>query len=247
MEKTELLRKLATPQFKTQSDSLADRIKNMITTEELEKGFSFPNENEFCKILNVSRGTLRDAYKKLDTQGFIERTKHGTFVKCKDTIAMQGNFSASLELASRLEMMEFICAFEPEAAALAAQKIDADGLDKLKKLMEECEDCAQDQSALNEANYKFHEFIRLQTKNALIISALSAYYDIFSKHILTMIYDLLKHNVDDFTNQALQQHRLLFDAFCQKDTEAARKISYDHLQADLQVYEKLYTGSYKNI
>ena len=127
-----------------------------------------PNENEFCKILNVSRGTLRDAYKKLDTQGFIERTKQGTYVKCKETIAMQGNFSASLELATKQEMVEFISAFEPEAACLAAQKIDEEGIKQLEHLMAECEYNAEDPAALNTANYKFHEFIRMQAKIALL-------------------------------------------------------------------------------
>lgn len=239
MDKTSLPGKLSLPQFKTQSDYLAEQIKNMITREGLTTGFAFPNENEFCKMLNVSRGTLRDAYKKLDTQGFIERTKQGTFVKCKDTIAKQGNFSASLELASRQEMLEFICAFEPEAAGLAAQKIDDTGLRELKKLMEACEECAGNQKSLNEANYKFHEFIRLQTRNPLIISALSAYYDIFSSQIITMIYDLLRKNVDDFRNQALKQHRQLYQAFCNRDGETARKIAAKHLEADVKIYQKL--------
>ena len=165
MDKTELLGKLAFEQFKTQSDYLADKIKQMITSEEFEDGFIFPNENEFCKILNVSRGTLRDAYKKLDTQGFIERTKQGTYVKCKETIAMQGNFSASLELATKQEMVEFISAFEPEAACLAAQKIDEEGIKQLEHLMAECEYNAEDPAALNTANYKFHEFIRMQANH----------------------------------------------------------------------------------
>lgn len=239
MDKTTLPGKFSIPQFKTQSDYLAEQIKQMITSEGLATGFAFPNENEFCKILNVSRGTLRDAYKKLDTQGFIERTRHGTFVKCKDTIAKQGNFSASLELASRQEMLEFICAFEPEAAGLAAQKIDNAGLQELKVLLEDCERCAENQKKLNEANYKFHEFIRLQTGNPLIISALSAYYDIFSSQIITMIYDLLRKNVDDFRNQALNQHRQLYQAFCDRDGETARKIASEHLQADIKIYQKL--------
>ena len=239
MDKTELLGKLAFEQFKTQSDYLADKIKQMITSEEFEDGFIFPNENEFCKILNVSRGTLRDAYKKLDTQGFIERTKQGTYVKCKETIAMQGNFSASLELATKQEMVEFISAFEPEAACLAAQKIDEEGIKQLEHLMAECEYNAEDPAALNTANYKFHEFIRMQAKNSLVISALTAYYDIFNKQIIDTIYYLLKERVRSFRDNALEQHRELVEAFRARDGEKARRIAYAHLQADLEMYAKL--------
>lgn len=239
MEKTELLGKLAFEQFKTQSDYLAEKIKQMIINEEFDDGFVFPNENEFCKILNVSRGTLRDAYKKLDTQGFIERTKQGTHVKCKEAIAMQGNFTASLELAAKQEMAEFMCAFEPEAVCLAANKIDDEGLRKLEELMEECERCAHDQKALNEANSRFHEFIRMQSNNNIVISILTAYYDIFNKQIIDMIYYLLKENADGFRENALEQHRQLVEAFKARDGERARKIAYEHLMADQEMHEKL--------
>lgn len=239
MDKTELLGKLAFEQFKTQSDYLAEKIKQMIISEEFSDGFAFPNENEFCKILNVSRGTLRDAYKKLDTQGFIERTKQGTRVKCKETIAMQGNFAASLELAARQEMIEFMCAFEPEAVRLAANKIDDEGIRQLELLMEECERCAHDQKALNEANSKFHEYIRMQSNNNIVISVLTAYYDIFNKQIIDMIYYLLKENVDGFRENALVQHRQLLDAFRNRDGEKAREIAYEHLLADQKMFEIL--------
>ena len=239
MNNQEILGKLAFEQFKTQSDYLADKIKSMITNQEFDDGFVFPNENDFCKMLNVSRGTLRDAYKKLATQGFIERTKHGTYVKSKDTIARQGNFSATLELATIEEMVEFIVVFEPEAACLAAQKIDDEGIQKLEELLLECEACVYDSDALNDANYRFHEYIRSQAKNSLAISFLSAYYDTFSKHIINTIYLLLKENVDNFKENALAQHRELLSAFKQRDCERVRKIMQAHLEADLKAYEEL--------
>lgn len=239
MDKTELLGKLSLDQYKTQSDYLADKIKQMIANREFEDGFVFPNENDFCKMLNVSRGTLRDAYKKLDTQGFIERTKQGTFIKCRDTIAMQGNYTASLELATAREMFEFISVFEPEAVFLAAQKIDGDGILQMEQLLEACERCASDHAALSDANYKFHEFIRMQSKNNLVISALTAYYDIFNRHVIDMIYILLREGANPFRDQALQQHRQLLAAFKARDGEKARRIAYDHLQADLKLYAEI--------
>lgn len=239
MDKATLLGQLAVEPFKTQSDHLADRIKKMITENRFEDGFVFPNENEFCKILNVSRGTLRDVYKKLETQGFIKRTKQGTYVNCKETIAMQGNFSASLELASHDEMFEFIAVFEPDAVFLAAEKIDDEGLITLEQLVEECEVCCEDHAVLNQANYKLHEFIRNQSQNTLVISALSAYYDIFDKNVIAMIYYLLQQDAGDFRNNALRQHRELLEAFKAHDGERARRIAYEHLQADLKLYRSL--------
>ena len=53
MNNTSILEKLAVKELKTQSDYLADKIKGMITSGEIKQGFKFPNENDFCKQLNV--------------------------------------------------------------------------------------------------------------------------------------------------------------------------------------------------
>ena len=52
----------------------------------------------------------------------------------------RGDFAASLELADNHEMVEFVCALEPEAVFLAAQKVDEEGLVKLEELMIACEE-----------------------------------------------------------------------------------------------------------
>lgn len=132
MKKQDLLEKLVVTEIKTQSDYLADKIRNMIISGELDDNFKFPNEMEFSKKLNVSRTTLREAYKVLTTQGFIRITKHGTYVKSRADIAKQGDFVASLDLADKREMLEFVCALEPEAVALAAKKLMKKGSKSLK-------------------------------------------------------------------------------------------------------------------
>lgn len=228
MENEKLLDKLAINEIKSQSDYLADKIKDMIVSKDLEDGFIFPNENEFCKRLNVSRSTLREAYKILDTQGFIHRTKHGTYVRGREDIARQGNFTASLELADTDEAVEFVCALEPEAVALAAKKVGEEGLEKLKKLMIECEASIDNPKALMENNYQFHAYVRSLAENNLIISALTAYYDIFNHLIIENIYS---QNIEtsDFRRKSVEEHRHLFEAIKNHDAEKAKEIAYHHL------------------
>lgn len=237
MENNQLLSKLAVDQIKTQSDFLADRIKDMIVDEELQDGFTFPNEAEFCKILNVSRSTLREAYKILDTQGFIRRTKRGTYIRSRDEIAEQGNFTASLELSSYREMCEFVCALEPEAVYLAAKKITEEDLVQLHQLMEEVEHCENDYKALMKKNSEFHGFIRRIADNNLITSALTAYYDSFSQQIVENIY-AQNDNLEEFLQNSLKDHRELYAALQAHDSEKARDIEYRHLLADLEKREE---------
>ena len=236
MDNEKLLDKLVISEIKTQSDFLADKIKNMIVTRDFKDGFTFPNENEFCKKLNVSRSTLREAYKILDTQGFIRRTKNGTYVKSREDIAKQGNFTASLELADRHEVMEFVCALEPEAVFLAARKINDDELNVLERLMKACEDTVGDSKGLLEKNYRFHAYIRELADNNLIASALTAYYDIFNQQVIENIYNWYS-NLGEFKEKSLEQHRELYEAMKNRDAEKAKNIAYHHLLEDVEVHE----------
>ena len=179
---------------------------------------------------------MREAYKILDTQGFIHRTKHGTYVKGIDDIARQGNFLASLELADKREMVEFVCALEPGAVFLAAKKIDEEGLKELEKLMIACEKAVDDSKELLKKNYQFHAYIRELADNNLITSALTAYYDIFNQQIIENIYAWY-NNIDEFKMKSLEQHRELFDALKNNDAEKAKKIAHIHLFDDIEVHE----------
>ena len=237
MDNEKLLGKLAVNEIKTQSDFLADRIRDMIAAGEFSDGYSFPNENDFCRILKVSRGTLREAYKILDTQGFIQRTKHGTYVKCRDDIARQGSFRASLKLADIQELWEFVCALEPEAAALAAKKIDDKGVAELEKKMLACEASMNSSNEVFlERNNEFHAYIRRLADNNLIISALTAYNEAFDEQIVGTLYRV-SDNLDDVKEEALVKHRELFEAIKNHEPERARDIEYSHLLDDIERYK----------
>jgi len=236
MENENLLDELVVNEIRTQSDYLADKIRDMIISRDLKDDFKFPNEIEFSKKLNVSRATLREAYKVLATQGFIRIAKHGTYVKHRDDIAKHGDFVASLELADEREMLEFVCTLEPEAVALAAKKIDDTKLKKLEELLNACEAVADNSKELMKKNYEFHAFVREAADNTLIISALAAYYDIFNQQIIGKIYSS-DTDIAAFRTNSLKQHRELLDALRNHDAEKAKEIELQHLLDDIEAHD----------
>ena len=233
MTDTSILSQLAVNEIKTQSDYLAQEIKEMIVSGEISDGFRFPNENEFRRELNVSRATLREAYKILDTQGFIQRTRQGTVVKDKKEIARDGNFTASLELAYNEEIIEFACALEPEAVYLAAKKADEKKIEKLEALLIECEESSSNARQLMDTNYRFHAYIREMAENNLITSVLSAYYDMFNHQVVENIYKI-NENPKKFKNVSLQQHRAIFEAIKDGKADVAQKLAHAHLQGSVE-------------
>lgn len=232
MVNNNVFNKLAIEKVKTQSDYLANKIKKMIISGELSGGSVFPNENDLSKKLNVGRGTLREAYTILETEGYIQRTKNGTSVRGRDEIAQQGNLKASLELADFNKMIEFVCVLEPAAVYIAAKNITDSQLAELKSLMDACENATDDLHRFLQLNYEIHSCIRNASENHLIISALIAYYNIFEQHIVRNIY-FSNYNNDEFRKESLQQHSRLFDALEKRDADLAKAIMLEHLHHDV--------------
>ena len=229
-------RKIAAEDRKSHADYLADELKNMIIKGQLTPGHAFPNENELCKQLNVARGTLREAYKILEIQGYISRSKHGTYVKEKDNLAINGNFSASLELSKYSELIEFVSILESEAVGLAAERATKEDLEEIESYLKQCEENKDIPGAIEEYNYLFHLSIRVAAHNQLLVSALSASYEIFTQKI---IKKLIINDAEGFMDECISQHKQLFSAIKNKDVKKARDISYTHLMSDVEQYKKM--------
>ena len=60
---------------------LKKQVLSLIKSSELKEGELLPPENDLCKMLNVSRPTVRQAFGELVTEGYLTRHKgKGTFI-----------------------------------------------------------------------------------------------------------------------------------------------------------------------
>ena len=67
---------------KSLAEQVADRISDMIREQALTAGEKLPNEFELASLLNVGRGTVREAVKLLVSRSVLEiRRGKGTFVE----------------------------------------------------------------------------------------------------------------------------------------------------------------------
>lgn len=57
-------------------------MRQYIQDGQLQAGAQLPTEDEFCRMFDVSRSTVRRALKRLETAGLINRTRgRGTFLR----------------------------------------------------------------------------------------------------------------------------------------------------------------------
>ena len=107
-----------------------ERIKDLIKDEQLQPGTKLPTEKELCTNLNVSRGTVREAFRFLQAKGIVElKTGKGAFVaekkSEKPSPAINWLVANENDLRSAFEMRY---AIEPAAAKMTAERNDAHSL-----------------------------------------------------------------------------------------------------------------------
>ncbi|HUT64488.1 MAG TPA: GntR family transcriptional regulator, partial [Anaerolineae bacterium] len=88
--------------------AIANRLRQMIFSEEFQEGDKLPTEPVLAHTLNVSRAVLREALQQLEGEGIVFR-KHGigTFVQSK-TPGITLNISIPRSITVMIESLGFI-------------------------------------------------------------------------------------------------------------------------------------------
>ena len=210
------------------ADVLTENIRNLILSGELKPGYEFPHEEEFCKELGVSRGTLREAYKALETSGYIKRVKgHGTIVSELSQIMEAAPFGEKIRLVNLVELMEFREMIETEAtrfAALRATKEDIEVLEEVVKMMAQN---MEDITKFDTYNVHFHMQIAYASKNPLLISSMKPLEDSISRGV----FSAFRIDTPENMSEAIVFHKNILEAVKNKDVEKAGDSMRSHLQS----------------
>ena len=215
-------------------ERVADQITQLIISRNLKSGDKLPNEFELGTLLNVGRGTVREAVKILVARNIlvIKRGK-GTFIgkhpgQVDDPFGF-AFYSDRLKLA--YDLLEVRSLLEPWVASLAAQKATPEDIEELRARCAEVED-----NILNGINHlpsdvKFHICIAKCTKN-----------DVVPKLIPVIAYsvDLFGTlNKNQLLTETIITHRAIVDAIAAHDSDAASKAMSLHLSQNKETLDEL--------
>ncbi|MDR1745269.1 MAG: FCD domain-containing protein [Planctomycetota bacterium] len=212
---------------------IADHIRNQIITHELPPGFVFPSENQFSEELGVGRSTLREAYKSLESNCLITRTKRGTFVNEYATVISSMPFSTTIEMSDFSELLEFRGMVEAELAGLAAERATADSIDNMKNFLRLMKEHQDNLTELTFYDMQFHIEVATASRNHLMLNVMKVAADAFFKSIYNAFQVDTKANI----RQALAYHESILFALEQGDRAMAQNAMRSHVTS---VSERLY-------
>lgn len=153
------------------AEAKANEIIKYIIDHKMMPGDKLPTEAAFLTILNVSRSTLREAFKLLTARNILEvRQGSGTFVSPKrgipdDPLGLTFIYDDNQLV---LDMLDVRLMFEPTVAALAAVYASQEQLSAITAQAEEMESCIREGRSYAAADSRFHRLIAQASGNRII-------------------------------------------------------------------------------
>lgn len=201
--------------------SLVEYIKRPDVLE----GSKLPSEASLCKSLNVGRGTLREAFRVLNSQGYLMLIpSRGAFVATKEPSLYQWLLMNELEVRSIVEVRQ---AIEPLAASLACSSASDDEISKLQSIFTKSEDLARNRNvpglAINDE--EFHLLIATMSRNSLIIGIVNDIQNYLHE------FRLRTFTLENNRSNYLKYHKAIVDAISKRDETLSEQSMTQHIEA----------------
>lgn len=202
------------------------QILGSIQNGELRTGDRLPTERELVARLQVSRPTIREALRSMESMGYIEsRVGGGTFIKPIDLENVLAPFAVMLTQNNIVmeELFEVRIPLECETAKLAARRIDDDKRREIRAALEMMDKVIETGEGALEADNAFHNSLAQAADNFALSVICEMCAELLSKSRETT-YEIPGKNERTFA-----EHRAIFEAIDRGDEESAIAAMRIHL------------------
>jgi GntR family transcriptional regulator, transcriptional repressor for pyruvate dehydrogenase complex len=204
------------------------QIRSLIADGHLKSGDRLPPERDLAERFRVSRTSVREALRALESTGLVEiRAGEGAFVRQVSVESLIEPLAVVI-LAQRetiAELYEARRVLEPPIAALAARRATPDELGEMTRILDEqAAEVAAGRTGLAQ-DAAFHTAVGHSAHNRAITRIVSALMD-----LLTQTREDSLHTPGR-PQRSHQDHRRVLTAIQSRDAEAARQAMLDHLVA----------------
>ncbi len=209
-------------------EEIVRQVKQMITEGKLKSGDQLPPERDLAEKFVVSRTSVREALRALESLGLIEiRPGEGTFVRevsIESLIAPLALVMASQREAIH-ELFEARRLLEPAIAALAASRATPEEIQEMERILEDqAKEIAAGKTGLAQ-DAAFHAAIGAAAHNRAITRIVHALMDLLTQSREESL------NTPGRATRSHQYHRRVLAAVAARDERAARQAMLDHVEA----------------
>lgn len=159
-------------------------VKRYIEQHELKGGDPLPSEALLCQELGMSRASLREGLKALESLGII-RTRHGEGVFVAhfsfDPILHNLPYSIAAQGSSLRELLEVRCALEVSMIAQVVASIGPSDIDELGELAQQMLRRSESGESFAELDRAFHATLFRCLDNTFLLSLVDLFWQVFNR------------------------------------------------------------------
>ncbi len=210
--------------------AIQNRIQGVILARELQRGDPLPSETQLARILGVSRNSLREAIRSLQTLGVVE-TRHGfgTFVGAVSLnplvrgLVFQAQVDGAGNLRVARELLELRQVLEAGLIPRVVARCGDAHLAELRALVDRMEERARRGEHFTEEDRLFHQALYTPLDNQLLTQLLEVFW-----RVLHSVRAQLPGTGPDEPVRIAAGHRMIVDAVASRDGARASEIMTLH-------------------
>ena len=209
-------------------EEIVRQVKLMIAEGRLKSGDQLPPERDLAEKFVVSRTSVREALRALESLGLVEiRPGEGTFVREMSVEALVEPLA--LIMASQREaigeLFEARRLLEPAVSALAAMRATPEEIHEMERILEEqAKEIATGRTGLAQ-DAQFHAALGAAAHNRAITRIAHAVMDVLTQSREESL------NTPGRPARSHEDHRRILAAVKARDEAGARRAMLDHLEA----------------
>jgi len=194
--------------YVSKTDMVAALIRQLIITSELPAGEQL-RQRDLAQRFQVSQTPIREALRRLESEGLVIGDTHRGFTVVEpDDGPVEENF-------------QIRAALESLGASLAARKIDANGIARLRELNDRMRALGDDDPRYADLNRQFHFMVYEHAGSPLLLS------------LMRLLWASLRGGplVSRTHAESARQHDEILDALSSGDAAAAAARTHQHIMS----------------
>jgi GntR family transcriptional repressor for pyruvate dehydrogenase complex len=213
-------------------EMIVDKIISLIYEGKIKNGGKMFSENQFAKMLGVSRAHVREVYSALGIIGVLEsRRGEGTFFNNKGNnlflkLLFLTIYNDNVTVDDILELREIIEVGIAEKAAENRTEKDIKDLKRCIHKMEECDDGA----GMSELDNELHSIIGRSSGNYILMSLSDIVSGLVNKSIREHWNYIVSDKNRSTKRKTFEQHKELVESIINKKPYIAKVIAQEHLE-----------------
>ncbi len=235
---------------------VAGRIRQMIARGELTDGEWLPTEPELMEQFGVSRPTLREAFRLLESDSLvtIRRGPPGgarVTVPGPEAAAAQFGMLLTLTGTTLTDVYEARTVIEPAAARRLAERGTAADRKQLAAVLGQLRENVEDPMTFGRTTTMFHQSVVELSGNKTLTAVAGMLMEIINRHVERTCTETTRtpEEIEADNRRALLSHEKLVELVNARDGDGAEKLWVKHMRAvrqyllpgaDTQVVDLLY-------